>query len=472
MPVVSVVSVVHRRRAAAAGAHLMVACAALGVAGAPLAAQSAPTAATKDWADPLKNIALVPHWPLTLTLGGQARWREEFFRGFNTLPLNDDHSQTRLLLVTEVMAGKRTGGWGRAFAEYRDAQSYGRTLPGGVRSNDADRADFQTAYVDVGFRASQLRVGRQEIGLARERLFGAPDWANTRRSSQGARLQVTHGRFALEAVDARPIVVRLKLPNLADSTQRFRTLSIGSSTGAKPLARGLPALWQAYWYEQRVRPVNAPASHAYRLTSGGRVQWQWGTGTSSTVSRSLEFEGARQFGTVGTRNISAGFWIAETQWQWKRAHGAPSVAVGVEEASSERRETPGTLEVFSVLYPAAHQHGGYADVIGRPNVREVHAISQWQPHTSVDLRGAWYHFDRLRLDDGVYTKQNTVFRAAGSSQARHVAEEVDLTGTWRATRHLRVIFGGALVLPGAFLRETLATTETERWGFVGTTYVF
>jgi hypothetical protein len=128
--------------------------------------------------------------------------------------------------------------------------------------------------------------------------------------------------------------------------------------------------------------------------------------------------------------------------------------------------------VFSVLYPAAHQHGGYADVIGRPNVREVHAISQWQPHAAVDLRGAWYHFDRMRLDDGVYTKQNTVFRAAGTSRARHVAEEVDVTGTWRATRHLRVIFGGALVLPGSFLRETLVTTETERWGFVGTTYVF
>ena len=458
-------AVFYWRRAAAAGLCTLAVAPSLG-------AQSTPAPTAKDWADPLKNIRLVDRWPLTLTVGGQARWREEFFRAFNTLPLNDDHSQTRLLLVTDLMAGTRSGAWARAFAEYRDAQSYGRTLPGGVRSNDADRADFQTAYVDVGYRASQLRVGRQEVGLARERLFGAPDWSNTRRSSQGARLQLVRGRFAVEAVDARPIVVRLTRPNMTDSTQRFRTLSVGSSTGAKPLARGLPPLWQAYWYEQRVRPVNAPASHAYRLTSGGRVQWQWGMAKSSTVNRSLEFEGARQFGTVGTRNISAGFWVVETQWQWKRAHGAPSVAIGVEEASSERAQTTGTLEVFSVLYPAAHQHGGYADVIGRPNVRELHAISQWQPHTSVDLRGAWYHFDRLRLDDGVYTKQNTVFRPAGTSQARHVAEEVDLTGTWRATRHLRVIFGGALVLPGAFLRETLATTETERWGFLGTTYVF
>jgi hypothetical protein len=152
--------------------------------------------------------------------------------------------------------------------------------------------------------------------------------------------------------------------------------------------------------------------------------------------------------------------------------GAPTLALGVEEASSERPGTSNTLEVFSVMYPAAHQHGGYADVIGRPNVRELHAISQWNPHRTLDLRGALYWFDRLRLDDGVYTKQNTLFRPAGTSTARHVAEEIDVTGTWRATTHLRVIFGGALVLPGAFLRETLADTQTERWGFVGTTFVF
>ena len=434
--------------------------------------QGAPAESPKDWSDRLKGVSLVRAWPVTISLSGQARWREEFFRGFNTLALDDDHAQTRVLLVTDLLAGKRTGTWGRLFAEYRDAQSYGRNLPGGVRSNDADRADFQTAYVDVGYRSSQLRIGRQEIGLARERLFGAPDWSNTRRSSQGARLQLSRGRFAIEAVDARPIVVRLRQPNRADSTQRFRTLSVGSSAGAKPLANGLPALWQAYWYEQRVHPVHAPASRAYRLTSGGRLQWQRGTSRGSTVSRTLEFEGARQFGTVGTRAISAGFWVAETQWQWKRRRGAPSLAIGVEEASSERPQTSGTLELFTVLYPAAHQHGGYADVIGRPNVREVHAISQWTPYGSVDLRGAWYHFQRLRLDDGVYTKQNSIFRAAGSSRARHVAEEVDITGTWRATRHLRIVFGGALVLPGAFLRETLATTRTERWGFLGTTYVF
>jgi hypothetical protein len=448
---------------------------ALLLASAPLSAvvaQTPPNTAARDAFDRLKNMPLFGDRPVTFTVAGHARWREEFFRGFNTLPLNDDHAQTRLLLAGDLQVGKRSGAYGRLFVEARDAQSYGRTLPGGVRPNDADRADFQTAYVDLGYGRSMLRVGRQEIGLARERLFGAPDWSNTRRSSQGSRLQLVRGAFAFEAVEARPIVVRLRQPNLADSTQRFRTLSIGSAPGARALHQALPSLWQGYWYEQTVKPAGNPAARAYRLTTGGRAQWQWGTAATSHVQRSVEFEGARQSGTVGMRSINAWFWVTEGALQWKRTRGAPSLALGVEEASAEQRGTDSALEQFTVLYPAAHQHGGYADVIGRPNIRELHAISVWDPLTSLNLRAALYHFDRLRTDDGVYTKQNTVFRAAGSSESRHVADELDITGTWRATRHLRLIFGGALVVPGAFLKETLTSSETERWGFVGTTYQF
>ena len=121
---------------------------------------------------------------------------------------------------------------------------------------------------------------------------------------------------------------------------------------------------------------------------------------------------------------------------------------------------------------ATHAHGGYADVIGRTNVREWHVIATWDPVVPVRLRGALYRFDRLRQDDGVYTKQNTVFRAAGGSHARHAADELDLTGTWKASGHWQVIAGGAMVLPGKFLKDTPGRARTERWGFAGMTFVF
>lgn len=419
--------------------------------------------------DRLKNIPLAGARPVTLSIGGQLRWREEFYRGFNTLDVDDDNSQTRVLLSADVVAGRRARGYARLFTEVRDDQSYGRTLPGGARPQDADRHDVQTLQVEIGRGANLLRVGRQEIALGQQRLIGVADWSNTRRSSEGARLQLVRGRLAFEAVDARPVLVRQTARNLADSTQRYRTLSLGSAIGAKPLARGLPAVWQAYWYEQTIHPTSGARS--YRLTTGGRVQWTWG-GPRSALARAFEVEAAAQRGTVGARDIHAWFAVAETQLQWKRARGAPTLALGVEQASGENPTTVGTLEAFNVLYPAAHAHGGYADVIGRTNTRELHGISTWDPLAPLNLRLAVYRFDRVRTDDAAYTKTNTVFRAAGSNRDRHIADELDLTGTWRLDNHIRLVFGGGVVAPGAFLEQTLASSKVEHWGFGGVTVVF
>lgn len=428
----------------------------------PAATPSAPR-------DRLKNIPIAGERPITLSVGGQLRWREEFYRGFNTLNLNDDNGQSRVLLSADLVAGRKARGYARLFTEVRDDQSYGRTLPGGARPQDEDRHDVQTLQAEVGRGANYFRYGRQEIALGQQRLIGVADWSNTRRSSEGARLQLVRGPLAFEAVDARPVLVRQFASNRPDSTQRYRTLSVGSASGAKPLARGLPAVWQAYWYEQAIHPTSG--ARTYRLTTGGRVQWNWG-GTRSTLTRSFEVEAAAQRGTVGTKDIHAWFAVAETQLQWKHVHGAPMVSLSVEQASGENPTTTSTLEAFTTLYPAAHSHGGYADVIGRTNTRELHSVSTWDPLAPLNLRLALYRFDRVRLDDAAYTKQSTVFRATGTSRARHIADELDLTGTWRLDTHWRVVFGGGVVAPGAFLEQTLATSRTEHWGFGGVTLVF
>jgi hypothetical protein len=436
----------------------------------PYAARAQSTSPTPP-REPLKNIPIAGARPVTLTIGGQARWREEFFRGFNTLDIDDDNAQSRLLISADLVAGRRQRLYGRVSTELRDDQSYGRSLPGGARPQDEDRHDIQTLQLEVGRKQSFLRVGRQEVALAQQRLIGVADWSNTRRSSEGVRLMLVRGPVAFDAIDARPVIVRQRLGNHADSTQRFRTLSLGSAPNAKPLARGLPAVWQAYWYEQAIHPANRTTARTYRLTSGGRLQWQWG-GATTRLARALEFEGALQRGTIGARTLDAHFWIAEAQLQWKHARGAPSLALGIEEASGENPGTGTQLEAFAVLYPAAHAHGGYADVIGRTNVRELHAITTWDPFHALNLRGALYHFSRLRTDDGVYSKQNSVFRATNATNARHVADELDLTGIWHLASHWRVIFGGAIVKPGAFLNAPPPFARTERWGFVGTTVIF
>jgi hypothetical protein len=420
------------------------------------------------WDDAIKAVPLWPDVPVTVTFAGQLRWREEFVRAFALRSLDDDHGQSRIQLSADVQLGSLSGTNGRLFVEARDAQSFGRTLPGGARPTDADRHDVQNLFAEVGRGASYLRVGRQEIAINRERMFGVPDWANTRRGSEGARLHVERGRFAFEAIDARPVVVRQQAPNRADSTARFRVLSLGSSSAAPALARGVPATWQGCWVEQVVR---GPTVVTRRLTTGARTMWQRGE-TQGDRRYSFELEGAVQRGRSGDAVLRSWFWVAESVVQWPRQHGAPSLALGVEHASGERPETNSVREVFTTLYPAAHAHGGYADVIGRANARELHLIGTWSPVRPLALRAALYRFDRLRTDDGVWTKQNSVFRPADGSTVRHVADEFDLTGTWRAGRHLRLIAGGAVVRPGAFLTRSADGAQQERWAFVGTTFTF
>lgn len=389
-------------------------------------------------------------------------------RGFNVGTLDDDYGLTRLMVGADLQAGNPKRLHGRLLTEWRDAQALSRTLPGGTRPTDGDRHDIQNLYADLGFGRSYVRYGRQEVSLNRERLVGVPDWANTRRGSEGTRAQLVRGRLVLEGADIRPMIVRLDRSNRADSTARLRTLSLGSTPGATRLARGAPTQWNGYWYEQTIR---TPSSLTRRLTTGARTLWQFGTPRTSRIVTSVEFEGARQRGHAGARALQAWFWVAETQLQWRRVRGLPSLALGLEQASGDRAATPRN-EAFAVLYPAAHQHGGFADVIGRPNVTELHAISSWDPLPSVSLRGAWYRFGRRHLDDGVYNKQNALFRAASGSSARHVADEVDLTAAWKATTHLRVLVGGATVLPGAFLATTPGGAHVEHWGYLGTTFAF
>jgi hypothetical protein len=347
---------------------------------------------TAHWDDQIKAVPLAPQ--LTLTVGGQVRAREEFAHAFTFADVSDTYEMSRTLVHGDLQAGAPRRLHARLFGEFRDAQAFNRDLPGGTRPSDGDRSDIQNLFADLGFSRSYVRYGRQEVVMNRERLIGVPDWSNTRRGFQGTRAVVVLGNVAFDLLDARPVVVRLDQPNLADSATRFRVLSFGSAPGAKALASGLPNAWQVYRYDQKITAATA----AHRLTTGARAQWTFGGAHPSSSTYSLESEGAVQRGSVGTRLIRAWFWIAEVQKQWRAAHGVPSVVFGVEEASGDRNSTDAEAQAFNMLYTAAHSHGGYADVFGRANALEKHVITTWDPFKRVTLRGAWYRYDRLTLD--------------------------------------------------------------------------
>ena len=418
------------------------------------------------WDAWIKAIPLAPR--TTLTFGGQARAREEFAHAFAFSDVSDTYEMSRTQVHADLQAGTPQRLHARLFAEFRDAQAFNRDLPGGTRPGDGDRSDVQNLFADVGVARSYVRYGRQEVVMNRERLVGVPDWGNTRRGFQGTRALLVFRSVAFDLLDARPVVVRLHRSNLADSTTRFRVVSFGSAQGASAPLAGLPTAWQVYRYDQTI----TAATVTHRMTTGGRAQWTFGGWRRANQSWTVESEGAVQRGSVGAQLIRAWFWTTEVQTQWRGLRGAPTVAIGVEEASGDHSSADTEQQAFNALYAAAHQHGGYADVFGRANALERHVISTWDPFRRLNLRGAWHRYDRLSLDDGAYTKQNGILRPASGSRERHAGDEIDLTASVAATRHLKLIAGHAWIVPGAFLSRTPGGARESRWGFVGTTFTF
>ena len=233
---------------------------------------SAASASRSPWYA-AKHIVLAPNDAAWLTFAASARWRAEDDRNyqFSTAPTaQGDFTTTRTLLSADLHVGNGRGLFARGFAEFRDAQGYHRTLPGGVRTNELDRHDWQNAFAEAGWGASSVRVGTQDLSLGRERLIGPSDWTNARRTFAGARVI---GRFAgltLDAFDGRVLAVRSLLPNRPDTASRLRFVAIGTSAERPAAVTLRPASWQLYalWSS-----ASSPVSQD-RATYGTRLVWE------------------------------------------------------------------------------------------------------------------------------------------------------------------------------------------------------
>ena len=427
------------------------------------------------WSDRLKHIALSPNGQAWVTFAGSARAREESVRnlGFSDAPaMRDAFGLLRVQGSADLHVESRRGPFARAFAELRDASAYGRTLPGGLRPTDADRHDWENAFVEFGSArrgstSAALRWGRQDVILGRERLVGLADWNNSRRAFEGARVQGRAGGLAFDLLDAHVVTVRSREPNRPDPAARLRYLAAGSAADAVRPAILQPSTWQVY----AIRFDATVAAHR-RATYGTRMEWKRAPGGPAGLRTTLEFEGAVQRGTLAARDIAAWFAATEVRFGFTRIRTSPTLILGFDRASGERRDSAATTRAFTALYATGHQYEGIADAFGRANLSERRVGLVSDIAKSAQLSWVLRGFARVERTDGLYSKANARVIAPGASPAMSVGHEQDLTLVWRVGRHLRVDGGVAWVSPGAYLRETIPTARQQRFAFAATSITF
>ncbi|HEV8378699.1 MAG TPA: alginate export family protein, partial [Tepidisphaeraceae bacterium] len=173
----------------------------------------------RDFFDPIKYIKLNDKGDTYLSLGGQVRYRYEYFQDFNfgAGPQDDEgYHLIRMLAHADLHLGDNF----RIFVQGKSALIEDRE--GGPRAVDADEIDIQQAFGELAFRfnndkySAMIRGGRQDMRYGAERLIGVSDWTNVRRTFDGVRGSFGIGNQTIDLFWVRPVLVHKESLNPSD----------------------------------------------------------------------------------------------------------------------------------------------------------------------------------------------------------------------------------------------------------------
>lgn len=394
-----------------------------------------------DWhlGDSLKRLGVGEQ--VIMDVGGQYRLRyhnEQNMRNggvANGLGLTgrDDNfvlHRTRLYMNTEI--GNRL----RVYAEMLDAVSnYENFTPRGIEEN---RGELQNLFVDVvaldGYNGTMTaRVGRQELLYGNQRLVTPLDWANTRRTFEGAKLMWEGQNWDVDAFWVRPM---RRDVNAIDPPNLDREMYGLYSTYKGLCCDNVELYWLALDYHDRGFLYDTLGARYW----GGRGPWLY------------EFEGGYQFGRdIDLSDHSASSVTAGLGRKFECAPWQPTLWFYYDWASGGAVDSG-----YHHYEPLAHKYLGFMDLFGRRNIRDANVQLTMKPHEKVKLL-LWYHYFQLSdVNDVPYNVNMTRYAGlgAGTSGDRDLGQELDIVATFLLTERLNVLFGYSHFFTGDYYDTT------------------
>jgi hypothetical protein len=141
-----------------------------------------------------------------LSVGGEERYR--LMNEVSSRLTNQDNRYD--LLRTRVYGDLWYSDKFRVYVEYLDARTFNQDLP--PLPIDQDKSDLLNAFIDVKLASLDNhpvygRVGRQELLYGSQRLVSPLDWANTRRTFEGAKIFYRGDNLDVDGWRVRPVPV-------------------------------------------------------------------------------------------------------------------------------------------------------------------------------------------------------------------------------------------------------------------------
>ncbi len=351
---------------------------------------------------------------------------------------DDDFYLTRVRLFANYQMTKNL----RIFGEYLYADSGGEEFNN--RPIEENRGEMQNLFVDAKLTDDlTARVGRQELLYGAQRLVSPLDWANTRRTFEGARGIYTGETWKLDGFFVHPVRRDAEHESKIDDADEDQDF-YGVSASRSDLAMGsLEAYYLGYDNQREDFNYHTLGTRVYGKSDQG---WLY------------EMESGVQFGdnSPGRGNHSAHYFTAGLGRQLNYRSWKPTLWLWYDFASGEDNfdDVARGDDGFDHLNPLAHKYLGFMDLFGRRNIQDFNL------QLSTPIGGErvkfllWYHY--LRLDerttpyDIVMQPYNTT-SVAGSKELGH---EIDCLFTIALNPRSNVLLGYSFFSAGDYYDTT------------------
>lgn len=399
------------------------------------------------WAEKLKRVPLGDHW--LGSTGGDLRTRYDYL----TSQQLTGRDNTLQLFRARAFADVWYEDLFRVYGEFLYGDSIWQDLPPLAR--DVNRGELQQLFADIKLLELgekddpvYVRLGRQELLYGSQRLISTNEWGNARTKFQGVK-----GLYRSDKLDSDLFVVQPVLP----SPGRFDSVDnnvvfTGSWTTYKP-KKG--TFVDAYYLNlDNANPNVARGqfrSGAFNVnTVGGRYYDRFDGGFL------VDLEGAFQFGSWADQSVLAQFSSVNLGYYFKDVWATPTVWASYDYASGDPDPNrTGQRRTFNQLFQFGHYYFGFADVVGRQNIRDWNLQAYAYPAKWLTT-GAQFHVFRLDSNkDALYNFAGQPIRRDATGRAGDdVGNEIDFLANVHLTDRQDIFVSYSHLFPGGFIRNT------------------
>lgn len=408
-----------------------------------------------DVFDALHRIHLTDNW--LFSTGGELRWRTMNEVNSRLSGADNNYDLFRARAYTDLWYRDAF----RVYAEYLYADSFYQNLK--PLAIDVNRSDLLNAFIDLKVAEwdnhnAYLRVGRQEMLLGSQRLVSPLDWANTRRTFDGASLFRQGEKCDFNFFWVSPVVVAANQFDSHDNNRNFA----GSSFTYRPEKGQFLDLYYLFLDDasktaQTVGKQPAVVKGPFNVhtigarTAGDKNHFLW------------DIEGMAQFGEVRDKSIAAGAFTTGLGYNFADLPWNPTVWAYYDFASGDNSPNLGDYNTFNQLFPFGHYYFGALDLVGRQNIRDLNAHLYLYPTKWMTLNFQYHHFELDSAKDFLYSAGGVPLRRDPTGKAGGVVgNEFDVFVNFHLTAHSDLLVGYAHLQAGDFLRNTAATPSAAR----------